>query len=610
RRRIFHEVHARLGGHLRLLVSGGAALDPEIFHFFRSFGIVIVEGYGLTETAPVLTVNPLAAPRAGSVGPPIPGVELRIRNPDQSGTGEVLARGLPVMQGYWHNPAATREAFENGWFKTGDLGRIGPDGYLNITGRLKDVVITAAGKNVYPDEVEAALQKISGIKELCVIGLPARSGHGEEVAAIIVPEAGSDRAGIKAAIDRALRSLPSYQRVARIEFQKEDLPKTTTLKVQRNKVRERYSLTAGGPLPREVGQVGNLPHGKEVRAPAPAPSASAAGAAGKPVAASGVFAEVARAVAEVAEAPGGLTAADVTPEMRLQLDLGIDSIGRVDLLQKLELQLNLTIPHDAEGKLFTVRDLVATLENIRTAGAAPAARRRGKGILSRRGEQKELQIVLPGSLPRSLVRGVFNTTASVLMNTYLGIECQGLEHVPTSGAYVLAANHCSHLDAVAIREVLGPRAADLYVMGARDYFFNTRLKSWFFSTCLNALPFDREDTAAQSLATCKSVLDTGRAILIFPEGTRSVTGELQAFKPGVGVLGVELDVPVIPVHLSGTFASLPKGRSLPRRARIRLRIGKRLLFEALKQERGRASATELYRRAAAELRARIEALAQ
>jgi len=597
RKRLFREVHANLGGHLRLLVSGGAALEPQVFHFFRSFGITIVEGYGLTETAPVLTVNPLSAPKAGSVGPPIPGVELRISNPDYNGIGEVFARGPTIMQGYWHNPAATEKTFESGWFKTGDLGRIGTDGYLNITGRLKDVIITAAGKNVHPDEVEVHLQKIPGIKELCVIGLPARSGRGEEVAAILVPEPGADRAKIKAALDRALRSLPGYQRAARIELQEDDLPKTTTLKVQRNKVRERYS--------RPGSALGAQP-AKERSAAETLPVA----APGQPATKNGVPAFVASAVAEVAEVPDGIKAAEITPDMRLQMDLGIDSIGRVDLLQKLELQLNLTIPQEAEGKLFTVRDLMGVVESVRTAGFSPAAKRRGKGILSRRTDQQELQAGLRASLSRSILQGVFSTTASVLMNTYLRIDYKGLENLPESGAYVLAANHCSHLDAVAVREALGRRAGDLYVMGAKDYFFDTRLKSWFFTTFLNALPFDREDTAAQGLATCKTVLDAGRAILIFPEGTRSLTGELQAFKPGVGVLGIELDVPVIPVLLRGTFASLPKGRSLPRPARVSLRLGRPLFFEELKKERGSTPATELYRRAASELRAQIEALAQ
>lgn len=593
RKRLFREVHAGLGGHLRLLVSGGAALDPEVFHFFRSFGITIVEGYGLTETSPVLTVNPQAAPKAGSVGPPIPGVEIRIGNPDYSGIGEVLARGPTVMQGYWRNPAATAGAFEGGWFKTGDLGRLGPDGYLHLTGRLKDVIVTAAGKNVHPDEIETALRDIKGVKELCVLGLPARSGRGEEVAAVIVPEAQADPAGIRAGIERTLKSLPSYQRIARLEFQEEDLPKTTTLKVQRAKVRARYSRPASALLPRPA---------REITAPAASES--------KFEAESGVLVEVARAVAEVAELPGGIKPAEVTPELRLQLDLGIDSIGRVDLLQKLELRLNLTISHEAESRLFTVQDVMAAVESSRQAGAAAGGKRRGKGILARRADHQEVRAELQDSLSRSILQGIFSTTASVLMNTYLRIECQGLQHIPDSGAYILAANHCSHLDAVAIREVLGRRAADLYVMGAKDYFFDTRLKSWFFTTFLNALPFDREDTAAQSLATCRTVLDAGRAILIFPEGTRSITGELQAFKPGIGVLGIELDVPVVPVHLHGTFEALPKGRSLPRPARIHVRIGPPLRFEALKKERGAMPPTDLYRGAAAELRARVEALAQ
>jgi len=126
---------------------------------------------------------------------------------------------------------------------------------------------------------------------------------------------------------------------------------------------------------------------------------------------------------------------------------------------------------------------------------------------------------------------------------------------------------------------------------------------------LNALPFDREDNAAESLALCKTVLENGRAILLFPEGTRSISGELQTFKPGVGVLGIELNVPVIPVHLRGTYDALPKGRSLPRPARIEVRIGPGVDFSALKAERGTAQQTDLYRRAANEVRARVEALA-
>jgi long-chain acyl-CoA synthetase len=593
RKRIFKKIHDAFGGRLRLFVSGGAALSPEIFNFFKNFGINIVEGYGLTETSPVLAVNPLAAPKAGSVGPAVPGVELRINQPDGAGIGEVFARGPSIMQGYWHNPSATEKTFEGGWFKTGDLGRIDKDGYLHITGRLKDVIVTAAGKNVYPDEVESALSDIPGAREICVLGMPARSGMGEEVAVVVVPENDNARKSIKAAIDRVNSGLASHQRIARVEFQNEDLPKTSTLKVQRSKLRDRHCK--GG------ADAGARPG-----------SESAANLTGS-ISAEGetsgsLFVDIARVVAEVAE--GRVTASEVTPEMKLQIDLGIDSIGRVDLLHKLELRLGIVIPSETEGKLFTVRDVISVAETARKSGALAAGGKAAKDMWKQTGRGVEdVQAGMKPSLSKSLLQGVFGASASVFMNTYLRVDCFGLEHIPQSGPYILTANHCSHLDSVAIREVLGKRAAGLHVMGAKDYFFDTRLKSWFFTTFLNALPLDREENAAESLAACRAVLEGNRAILIFPEGTRSVSGELQPFKPGIGVLGLELEAPVIPIHLRGTYASLPKGRSLPKPTRIEVRIGPAVDFSALKAQRGLGQQTELYRRAAAELRARIEALA-
>ena len=146
-------------------------------------------------------------------------------------------------------------------------------------------------------------------------------------------------------------------------------------------------------------------------------------------------------------------------------------------------------------------------------------------------------------------------------------------------------------------------------MGAKDYFFDTKLKSWAVTTFLNALPFDREENVADGLALCKTVLDSGRAILLFPEGTRSTTGEMQAFRAGVGVLAIELDVPIIPVFLRGTFEALPKGKMVPRPNRVNVSVGAPVDFRALKAERGTAAQADLYRRAANELRIHVEALA-
>jgi long-chain acyl-CoA synthetase len=412
---------------------------------------------------------------------------------------------------------------------------------------------------------------------------------GEEVTVVVVPNSDGNQNGIKTAIDRANSDLPSHRRIARVEFQNEDLPKTSTLKVQRSKLRDRYSKSGAEVSIRPSTAEGAVLMG----------SIDAAGEAGN------LFVDVARVVAEVAE--GRVQASEVTPEMKLQIDLGIDSIGRVDLLHKLELRLNIAIPSETEGKLFTVRDVISVAEAARKEGSTGKAgramwKRTGKGV-------EDVQAGMRKSMSKSLLQGVFGTTASVFMNTYLRVECFGLEHVPQSGPYILAANHCSHLDSVAIREVLGNRAAGLHVMGAKDYFFDTRLKSWFFTTFLNALPLDREENAAESLAACRAVLEGDRAILLFPEGTRSISGELQPFKPGIGVLGLELEVPIIPIYLRGTYESLPKGRSVPRPTRIEVRIGPAVDFSALKAQRGNGAQTELYRKAAGELRARIEALA-
>lgn len=209
---------------------------------------------------------------------------------------------------------------------------------------------------------------------------------------------------------------------------------------------------------------------------------------------------------------------------------------------------------------------------------------------------------------RSL-RWMTQKLTSLLMSGYWRLQCQGLETIPADGPRIFAANHCSHLDLIAIRQALGPVAEDLYVMGAKDYFFDTPLKSWFFSTCFNVLPMGRQEHAAEGLAACRSVLESGRSILLFPEGTRSLTGNLQPFKAGIGVLAVELEAPVIPLYIRGTFGALPKGAKFPRPGRIEVRIAPPVDFREIKNVRTQQTAKDLYRQAASLVHERIAALA-
>lgn len=607
RKKAFRQVHQAFGGKLRLFVSGGAPLSTETFNFFKRFGIALAEGYGLTETAPILSVNPLAAPKAGSVGLPLPGVDLKIRNPDHQGIGEVLARGPMVMQGYWQDPEATEKVFEDGWFRTGDLGRFDADGYLFLTGRVKDVVVTAAGKKVYPDEIEAQFRGLPKVKEYCAVGLPARSGHGEELTLVIVPEKDGEkaRAEIQAAVEKIGQNLPTHQQPARLEFQPGDLPKTSTLKVQRGRVRELFASGA--------------------KAAASAALPAIGGSSGKPLE-ERVLREVAKAIAEIA----GLKPDEIHPDQKLQLDLGLDSIARVDLVGKLELRLNVSISDEVSAKLWTVRDTAEAAAAALDAGAKSPGRNRSiSERMLKKGASAGPQ---PSALGKAILQGAMRTTEKLFFNAYLSIDACGLEHLPADSAFILAANHCSHLDTAAVRAVLGSRSSQLHVMGAKDYFFDTRLKSWFFSTVFNVLPFEREDNTLEGLATCRAALDGGKSLLIFPEGTRSITGKLLPFKAGIGILALELDYPVIPVYMSGTFESLPKGRSIPHPTQVDVRFGPPVDFTALRQRRDAAQAAkasgeggegkkdrrrnrnagamELYRNAAQQIHAAVERLSR
>jgi len=242
---LFKSVRNRLGmSHIRYIISGGAALDPLIAKRLESLGLPLLQGYGLTETSPVLTVNPPDSPRNKSVGIPIPGVKIKIRNQDEKGVGEVIASGDNIMLGYYNNEQATREIIKDGWLHTGDLGYLDDDGYLYIVGRKKYIIVTAGGKNVYPEVVEEKLLRSSYIKEILVI--PGECSGKEDVVAIIYPDFESLQEDysdltpeeveriIKTEIIKYGSDIPEYGRVKRFSIRDEEFPKTTTQKIKRH----------------------------------------------------------------------------------------------------------------------------------------------------------------------------------------------------------------------------------------------------------------------------------------------------------------------------------------------------------------------------------------
>lgn len=253
-RKLFATVHNKFGGQIRFFVSGGAALDLELCHDFELLGFPLIQGYGLTESAPILTCNTLKANRIGSVGKVIPGVEIRISGSDP--VGEIVAFGPNIMQGYYKRKDLSAHVLIGGWLHTGDVGYIDDDGYLFITSRCKDVIVTGSGVNVYPDEIEFVLNKIPGIKEACVMGDKIKSGirRGmEEVIAIIVPDqdhftklgdrsADFIRQKIGQEIETLNKKMAEFKRIARFIIRNEELPKTRLKKIKRFEVKKEAGI--------------------------------------------------------------------------------------------------------------------------------------------------------------------------------------------------------------------------------------------------------------------------------------------------------------------------------------------------------------------------------
>ena len=580
-RQVFNRVHEAVGGRLRFLVSGGSALGEELYQTYNAMGIPIYEGYGLTETAPVLTVNPLYQSRERSCGKPVPGVELRLYHTDKDGVGEIIVRTPSLMKGYWKNPGATERVVVDGWFHTGDLGWVDADGYLYITGRIKDVIVTGAGKNVYPMDLEAIYRAIPEIEEICVVGLP--SGLTEDVHGIVVPtaEASLDadpedvRKRILREIQRVGRDLPSYHRLQQLHLWPGELPRDRHGEIDREAVRAFVRRRAEGEA-----------------------------AAGRAPARDG---DRRQAVTEEIARLARVAAADVGRESRLYEDLGLDSLQAIELLLYLDHSFGVSLDDEAAGRIETVGQLLDEVHGrtVPVEAVRPERRRTAPIIRSALPHHER------PALDRALF-GSFRIGLKALYRGYFALEVRNAERLPAEPPYIVAANHSSHLDAPAILAAVelarGPEAARrLHVLGARDYFFDTPLKRWFFSTFLNVVPIEREETSLAGLRMVKRILSSGESALIFPEGTRSRTGEIDLFKPGLGLLARELEVPIVPVHIRGTHPALPVGRVVPRPGKVVVAFGEPLTMEAYQGD-GAGARDEVYRRIAADVRETIVAL--
>jgi long-chain acyl-CoA synthetase len=566
-----YAVHSKFGKSMRIFVSGGAKLDENVAKDLYKFGFTILEGYGLTETSPVLTFNPAKKAKIGSVGLPVPGVEIKIKDKDKEGIGEVIARGPNIMQGYYKREDLTKEAIKDGWFHTGDLGYIDEEGYLFLTGRLKDVIVLSSGVNVYPEEVEEAYMKDAPVSEMCVFEIPVTEGKGVlELWAIVVPDLEFFRkygevnlkAVIKERFDNVSRSLPTHMRLMGFTITLEELPRTLLGKIKRFAVKEKYiskvteEKSAAEPreIPEEDLEMMEMPSG--------------------------------RRIIDYLKKQTGIKR-DIVPADLLELDLGIDSLGRVELLSGLERIFGIEIEDEIVGDAFTVRDLIAGLGLLLPEGTSYRAH--GKEMAFEMAQWKETL----GELPKKenldkidLSPGfwtwlgcfIFVAIHYLFFRLFYSLKVEGKENVPEKGPYILYSNHTSYFDGflVAVSVPRFPKL-DLFFVGFRPYFTVPIIRNLI--RIGRIIPLDFSSHLLEALKSCYYVLKNGRNLCLFPEGIRTLDGDIGKFKKGFGILAKETDAKLVPVVLKGAYEAWPRTDKFPHRHPIKVRFGEAITPE-------------------------------
>ena len=587
---VFRPIHQGMGGRMRYLISGGSALNEKVKRDFHGLGFTILEGYGLTEASPVITVTrPQNKLNASSVGKALPGVEVKIVDPNEVGVGEVIARGANIMSGYYNNEEATRHVLVNRWLYTGDLGRLDDEGNLYLVGRSKEIIVDTNGKNVYPDEIEELYADSPYIKELSVVGLPDGS-LGEKVACMVVPDEDHDislqREEVRRKVEEHFRdvssALPFFKRVKVLHFSDSELPRTATRKVKRREV---------------VAQMQGLEQTLRTLPDGDGEAAATTTNAQRKKERAGA-AWLLDIVAQVANRPR----ADITLDSRLG-DLGFDSLMYVELATAIEAAGGTLKSPDTLTEVRDLRELAAIVTRQPTQAEKEEAR--AAAVKQERREDEELYIP-------SFVRTVGNKGLDVLQRAFyerlLHMKCEGCANIPAHANFLVAANHTSHLDMGLVKMALGEHGRDLVALAAADYFFDNKYKRAYMDNFTNLVPMERSGSLRKSLRHALSFLERGYNALIFPEGTRSLTGEMAEFKPVIGLLALTARVGILPVYIHGAYEALPKGSNMLKSRDVSARVGRFIEIEELEALTKGVPKSEGYRLIAAYVRHRVENL--
>lgn len=534
----FRAVHGRLGWKFWAVISGGAALPAEAEEFWGRVGYAVIQGYGLTETTSLVTVNHPFRLGRRSIGKVLPGLEVKL-----AADGEILVRGENVASGYWKESGIAPVLDADGWFHTGDLGERDAEGNLYFKGRRKNVIVTPEGLKVYPEDLEAELRKEPGVRDCVVVGLE-RDGNAEPCAVLLLRDAGAPAESAEAAarriVERANQRLATFQQMRRwLVWPETDFPRTPTQKPVLARIREAVEAEFGGR--------------RAVAGPAAAPA--------------GPLAQLLERISRGRPLPESGTAA-----------LQLSSIERVELLGALEDRYQVDLSETEFTAANTVRELERLVEGPPQRAAVFHYPRWAQ------------------SWPARAVRAaVYHLLARPAMLLLGWPSVRGRESLRGTPAPVLViANHIAYFDPVYVLEALPGRlrrrlavAMDGELLesmrnppAGTGFFVGMahRAAYWLVVSLFNVFPLPRQAGFRKSFAFAGDLVDRGWSVLIFPEGARTRDGRMGPFRTGIGLLAARLGVPVVPVRLGGIFELKAAGKRRARPGWIKVSIGPPVRF--------------------------------
>jgi len=555
---LFGKIHHTMGPKMRYFATGGSRFDPQIARDFYDLGIDVMQALGLTETAAAIYVNSPGDIVIGSCGKAMKGVEGKIVDPQPQedggpAVGELAVRGPLVMKGYWNRPDATAAVMKDGWFLTGDLGYFDAKGNLFLTGRKKEVIVLSNGKNVYPEEIEAHYLKSPYIKEMAVMGLEGKPGEERDrLHAVVVPNFDelkkrkivNAKEVIRFDIEGLSAAIATTKRINSYEIWQEDLPRTTTRKIKRFEVQKKV----------KANQAKKLSDDSELPAEKPL-SAEDSAWLDQP--------DVQRGLKIIRESSQSAPAS-LRPTHNLELDLGLDSMQRVELLSRLEEELGGNLEESRLAEIYTVRDLIdAVLQSAASGSGKPAARAAFAGWKTILAQDPDDPDVLDLARPHR-IRTTFWYLVSRLLQVIsldlFDLKVTGIEKLPKAGPFLISSNHQSYLDPIIMTSVLPEEVCQRVFAVGTSEIFGKGFMRWLARN-IRVVVVDPDANLVPAMRAGAFGLRQGMPLILYPEGERSIDGTPRIFKKGAAILSIHMQVPIVPVAIEGFYEVWPRNRA-------------------------------------------------